>query len=111
MAASLLGAFANPLDNAADTAQRVAAAAQAGSFTMPPMIGSILSAVSVQQDPATATQNAAASPSPTANRAPAEMPAEAPPAWRAWLSGWRLVAVLAAAAVAGWYLLGRRRRG
>ena len=32
-------------------------------------------------------------------------------AWRAWLSGWRLVAVLGVAAAAGWYFLGRRRRG
>jgi len=111
MAASILGAFANPLDNAAETAARVAAGVQAGGFTLPPYIGQILSAVSVRQDPATATANAVAAPSPVANDSAAATAAAPAAGWRVWLTGWRLGVVIAGAVALGWFLLRGRRRG
>jgi hypothetical protein len=110
MAANLMGAFANPLDNAAATAQRVANAAEAGGFSMPPMIAGILNAVSVQVDPATKTANAMAANSPAAN-VPAAESAPAAAGWKVWLTGWRLGVVLAGGVALWWMFRRGGRRG
>lgn len=111
MPSNVLGAFVTPFTDTAKAAAQVAASASQGDFGLPPQIGAVLNAVALSQDTATANANKVQATSPTANRPAEDMPGAAAPWWRQWLSGWRLVAVLGVAAVGGWFLLGKRRRG
>lgn len=110
MAANVKGAFANPLESLATVAARVQAGAALGGFEMPAQMGAVLDAVSVQQSTQQVAANTIAPPSPQADRA-GDQATSATAGWRSWLTGWRLYAAIAAAALAVWYFSKRRGRG
>lgn len=110
--ASILGAFAHPLDNAAEVAARVSAAADAGGFRLPDDLSQLLGSVSAPRDQAMAAAASTAGQSPAANQTPTDAQVKTSGTW------WTLYRVpiligagLLAAIVVLPRLLGGRRRG
>lgn len=110
--ASILGAFAHPLDNASDIAARVAAAAKEGGFALPDTLQQLIGAVSAPRDPAVAASASNAGSSPKANQTAADATVQGTGSW--W-TRYRVPVLIGAGILAAVVvlprLLGGRRRG